>query len=30
MYTDHFQGKKQEKENKKYTVLDKITENEIP
>jgi hypothetical protein len=30
MYTDQLQGKKQEKEKPEYTVLDEITENEIP
>jgi hypothetical protein len=30
MYKDQLQGKKQEKEKLKYTVLDEITEKEIP
>jgi hypothetical protein len=30
MYKDQLQGKKQEKENAEYTVLDEITEKEIP
>ena len=30
MYRDQLQGKKQEKENKEYTVLDEIKENQIP
>jgi S-adenosylmethionine:tRNA-ribosyltransferase-isomerase (queuine synthetase) len=29
MYRDQLQGKKQEKENIEYTVLDEIKENEI-
>jgi hypothetical protein len=30
MYKDQLQGKKHEKENTKYIVLDEIKENEIP
>jgi hypothetical protein len=30
MYKDQLQGKKQEKEKQEYTVLDEITEKEIP
>ena len=30
MYTDQLQGKKEEKENIEYTVLDEIKENEVP
>ena len=30
MYKDHLQGKKEEKENTKYTVLDEIKENIFP
>jgi hypothetical protein len=30
MYKDQLQGKKQEKEKLEYTVLDEITEKEIP
>jgi hypothetical protein len=30
MYKDQLQGKKQEKEKPKYTVLDEITKKEIP
>jgi hypothetical protein len=30
MYKDQLQGKKQEEEKQEYTVLDEITENEIP
>ena len=30
MYKDQLQGKKVEKENTKYTVLDEIKENEVP
>ena len=30
MYKDQLQGKKQEKEKPEYTVLDEITEKEIP
>jgi hypothetical protein len=30
MYKDQLQGKKQEKEKREYTVLDEITEKEIP
>ena len=30
MYRDQLHGKKQEKENKEYTVLDEIKENHIP
>ena len=30
MYKDQLQGKKYEKENTKYTMLDKIKENEVP
>jgi hypothetical protein len=30
MYKDRLQGKKQEKENTKYIVLDEIKENKIP
>ena len=30
MYKDQSQGKKEEKENTKYTVLDEIKENEVP
>ena len=29
-YKDQLQGKKEEKENTKYTVLDEIKENEVP
>ena len=30
MYKDQLQGKKEEKENTEYTVLDEIKENEVP
>ena len=30
MYKDQLQGKKEEKENTQYTVLDEIKENEVP
>jgi hypothetical protein len=30
MYKDQLQGKKQETEKQEYTVLDEITEKEIP
>ena len=30
MYKDQLQGKKEEKENTEYTVLDEIKENEAP
>ena len=30
MYKDQLQGKKVEKENTEYTVLDEIKENEVP
>ena len=30
MYKDQLQGKKEEKENTEYTVLDEINENEVP
>jgi hypothetical protein len=30
MYKDQLEGKKQEKEKQEYTVLDEITEKEIP
>ena len=30
MYKDQLQGKKEEKENTEYTVLDQIKENEVP
>ena len=30
MYKDQLEGKKEEKENTKYTMLDEIKENEIP
>ena len=30
MYKYQLQGKKDEKENKEYTVLDEIKENEVP
>ena len=30
MYKDQLQGKKEEKENTKYIVLDEIKENEVP
>ena len=30
MYKDQFQGKKEEKENTQYIVLDEIKENEVP
>jgi hypothetical protein len=30
MYKDQLQGKKQEEEKQEYTVLDEITEKEIP
>ena len=30
MYKDQLQGKKEEKENTKYTMLDEIKENEVP
>ena len=30
MYKDQLQGKKEEKENAKYIVLDEIKENEVP
>ena len=30
MYKDQLQGKKEEKENKEYTVLDEIKQNEVP
>ena len=29
MYKDHLQGKKEEKKNTEYTVLDEIKENEV-
>ena len=30
MYNDQLQGKKEEKENIEYTVVDEIKENEVP
>ena len=30
MFKDQLQGKKEEKENNKYTMLDEIKENEVP
>ena len=30
MYKDQLHGKKEEKENRGYTVLDEIKENEVP
>ena len=30
MYKDQLQGKKEEKENTEYTVLDETKENEVP
>ena len=30
MYKDQLQGKKEEKENTEYTLLDEIKENEVP